>query len=74
MRSIRCTGKCKQDKPVMLFAPAEVKSKRPICRACRKAYAKKYAWSPQIPSANWRQQASTLCPGSANAMERGKAA
>jgi len=34
---IHCRGQCKAKKAVFLFAPADVRSKYPICRACKSA-------------------------------------
>lgn len=32
---IRCRGQCKSKKAVFLFAPSDVRSDRPVCRACK---------------------------------------
>lgn len=33
---IRCRGECKSNKAAFLFAPSDVRSKRPVCRACKR--------------------------------------
>jgi len=63
LRMIRCQ-KFKMSKSVAFFTISDVKSPRPICRACREDYRR----SPQQRTGRargwqWREQATTLCPG-----------
>lgn len=74
MKKLTCTGLCKLSKLIICFRPYDQHSTSPICRECRKKYAKRYEIKGAgIPRADWTRQANSLCPGS-TALERGDAA